>query len=198
MNIKNGLPQNLKSDVADLYLNALGEKFIPILGDRAEAKKLLELSINESNCFSAVSGSELLGVLAFQVKDMSFLSISFKEIKSVYGFFRGIFKFIGLSMLSHNTNLDEIYVEAIAVSESARGQGVGSKLFDALFEYAKINNYKRITLQVIDTNPKAKELYERLNFRTISQSKIWPINKIIAWPFSKIYFMEKTVETSKN
>jgi len=38
MNINKGLPDKFKSSAAELLLDALEEKFIPILGDKKKAK----------------------------------------------------------------------------------------------------------------------------------------------------------------
>jgi ribosomal protein S18 acetylase RimI-like enzyme len=193
MNITKALSPNHNSLVAELFLTALGEKLIPILGDKIKAKRLLELSINPGYCFSATAGSQLLGVLAYQISDKNFLSISFSKIISVYGFPKGIIKAIGLLALVHQSSPDEIYLEAIVVSESARGKGVGSKLIEALVQFAQENNFKSITLQVIDTNPRAQELYERLGFRVVKDSSIWPLNKIVGFPFGRVVLMKKAV-----
>ena len=193
MIINKGLPENYKSSAADLFLNALGEKFIPILGEKNKAKQLLELSINQDNCFSVENESELLGFLAFQINETTFLSPSLTTIISVYGVFGGILKAIGLSMLGHKTESSEIYIEAVAVSELARGKGIGTKLFDAIFQLANEKGYKTITLQVIDINPRAKELYERIGFKVVKQSKTWPLNKLIGWPFNEVFLMKKDI-----
>lgn len=78
MNITKGLDKNYNSITAELFLNALGDKFYPILGDKIKAIELLKLSINSHNCFSAIEDTELLGLLAFQIKKTGFLS--FKEV----------------------------------------------------------------------------------------------------------------------
>ena len=193
MKIIKGLSKKYNSIVAELFLNALGDKFTPILGNKTQAKELLELSISPHNCFSAVCGSEMLGLLAFQINNTNFLSITLKRIFSVYGIMNGIIKAIGLSMLIHKSNSDEIYLEAIAVNESARGKGVGTQLINALFLFAKENNFKSITLQVIDTNPKAKELYERLGFFIVKKSRIGPVGTVIRFPFKEVYLMKKEI-----
>ncbi len=191
MIINKGLPEQYRSSAADLFLNALGGKFIPILGERNRAQRLLELSINKDNCFSVEHESELLGILAFQIDKTTFLNPSFATMRSVYGVFGGIFKAIGLSQLEHKTRFGEIYIEAVAVSELARGKGIGTKLFDAIFQMAEEKGYKTITLQVIDTNPRAKELYERIGFEVVKQSKTWPLNKLLGWSFNEVFLMKK-------
>jgi len=47
----------------------------------------------------------------------------------------------------------------------ARGTGVGTALFGALFDLARDRGYRKIILDVIDSTPRAKALYERLNFQ---------------------------------
>ncbi len=191
--INEGLPDKLKSPAAELFLEALSEKFIPILGKKDKAKKLIELSIEPGNCFYAEEDGKLLGLLAFQTKEGSFLNPSLKELIQLYGIYKAIFKAIGLSMLQHKTKNKELYIEAIAVTEFARGKGIGTKLIEALTEFAHNQGYKYLTLQVIDTNPRAKELYEKLGFSVIKNSKIWPFNKLIGWPFDGVFLMEKTI-----
>lgn len=194
MNISNGLSECHPPDAASLFLDSLGDKFYPILKDKQKAHKLLELSINQSNCFSAVSDKKLFGILAYQVNNTNFLSISFRNIISVYGVFSGIIKALALSQLEHQTDRNDIYIEAVAVSEAARGQGVGTKLFEALFDYAAGHKFNSITLQVIDTNPKAEALYKRLGFEIVNKSKIWPFNMLLGWKFREVVLMKKKLD----
>jgi len=193
MIINRRLPKKHKGIIADLFLNALGEKFIPILGEKNKAKKLIELSINQDNCFSVENELKLLGFLAFQINESSFFNPSLATLISVYGLFSGILKVISLSMLGYKTNSNEIHIEAIAVSELARDKGIGTKLFDAIFQLASEKGYKTITLEVIDINPRAKKLYERMGFEVVKQSKTWPLNKLIGWPFNKVFLMKKEI-----
>ena len=191
--INEGLPEKFKSSAAELFLDALGEKFIPILGKDDRAKQLIESSIEVSSCVSAEEDGKLLGVLAIQTMDGSFFNPSLKELIFSYGLFRAIAKAINLSMLKHNTKVSELYVEAVAVTEFARGKGIGTKLFDSMIKFAKNKGYSHITLQVIDTNPRAKELYKRIGFSVIKKSRMWPFNKLVGWPFDEVFLMKKSI-----
>ncbi len=51
-------------------------------------------------------------------------------------------------------------------------QGIGSKLIEALLEYSKSNEYKQVKLDVINENPRAKALYERVGFKSIQYEKV--------------------------
>jgi len=55
-------------------------------------------------------------------------------------------------------------MDGIAVDPDYRGQGVGTQLFEGLFDHARENGYNAVRLDVIDTNPKARQLYERIGF----------------------------------
>ena len=191
INIYKGLPKKHIGSVTDLLLSELGEKFIPILGEKEKAKQLLELSINQENCFFVERDSKLLGFLAFQINNTVFVNSSLSTIISIYGVISGTIKAIDLKMLEHKTNSSEIHIEAIVVSKQARGLGIGTKLIDTIFQFANQKGYKTITLEVIDTNPRAKDLYKRLGFKVDKKSNIWPINKLIGWPFNEIFLMEK-------
>ena len=55
-------------------------------------------------------------------------------------------------------------VNAVAVDEECRGQGIGHKLFDYLKDIAKENNMDAIELQVNAENNAAKAMYEKYGF----------------------------------
>lgn len=50
------------------------------------------------------------------------------------------------------------------VDPEYRGKGVGTRLFSSLMDYAKSEQYSTIRLDVVDTNPGARRLYEHLGF----------------------------------
>ena len=55
-------------------------------------------------------------------------------------------------------------MDGIFVSNRARGKGVGTALLDAVCAEAKARGYSEVRLDVIDTNPRARALYERQGF----------------------------------
>lgn len=132
-------------------------------------------------------------LLAFQEQNKTFIQPTFSTMVSVYGFLTGILKSAGLSMLDHTTRPDELYIEAVAVNESVRGKGIGTQLLNTLFQMAEEKRYRIITLQVIDTNPKAKSLYERLGFSVTKSYPLGPLSGIIGWTFNEVYLMEKNL-----
>ena len=127
-----GLPPEFVWPASELFLSALAEKFVPILGDGSKASKLIRSSIVVSSCFSALENNKLLGVLAVQTENQNFLNPGFKGLSTHYGFWGAILKGVALHLLQHKPKPKELYVEGIAVVDAARGKGVGTKLLVGL------------------------------------------------------------------
>lgn len=63
---------------------------------------------------------------------------------------------------------DVAEVHTIAVSASARGNGVGAELFDELIGWSERNGAKRVVLEVRADNLVAQNLYQSRGFQTIA------------------------------
>lgn len=192
--IQKGIPKEFVRSAAELYLSALWEKFEPILGNGERAIAIIESSIEAGNCFSALEDNDLIGVLAMQTAEQHFLNTGFTDFSTQYGFAGAIAKGIALQLLQYKPRHGELYVEGVAVADDARGKGVGTKLFEAMTNYARAQKYKTISLEVIDTNQRALQLYKRLGFAIKKRSSIWPLNKIIGWLFKASILMESSVD----
>jgi ribosomal protein S18 acetylase RimI-like enzyme len=191
--LQKGLPIEHTSSAADLFLNAFGPKFFPILGHGEKTKKLIESSLNTNYCISALENGDLVGILAIQEKNKSFVDISFSNIKSKYGLLKGLIKAVLLSLFTYKPVDNEFYIECVAVTDSAQGKGIGTRLFNELFSQAVNEGIKKITLEVINTNTEAKSLYERLGFQIEKSSSIWPFNKMMGWTFNEVIKMKKSI-----
>jgi ribosomal protein S18 acetylase RimI-like enzyme len=60
---------------------------------------------------------------------------------------------------------DEFYLDTVSVNRNCQGRGIGRQLIEAVCERGRQSGRKRIGLLVDVTNPDAKRLYERLQFR---------------------------------
>jgi len=80
----------------------------------------------------------------------------------------------------------------IAVDSRCRGQGIGSKLLDQIIQYALENRFETVRLDVIDSNPRAKKLYESKGFVAI-KSESYPYLKWLIG-FSGSTTMELNIE----
>ncbi|MCP4168388.1 MAG: GNAT family N-acetyltransferase [Chloroflexi bacterium] len=187
------LPVELSASAGRLFLDAFKDKFAPVFGDGDRAQSVLENSLDPTHCIAAVSNGVLVGLLAIQDSQGSFLNPTLKIMIQTYGMLGGLFRMFGLAVLHHSTASDEFYVEGIAVVDEMRGKGVGSQLLDLLEQLALENGIQTISLAVINTNPRAESLYKRLGFVSTRRDKLWPFNRILGFPFESATFMIKNM-----
>lgn len=92
---------------------------------------------------------------------------------------------------AQNVRLGILRIAAIAVDEKARGKGLGSLMLESIFAKAHREGFKAARLEVVDTNPRAKKLYESLGFGVV-ETHAYPITS--GWlGFSKEFVMVKTL-----
>ena len=60
-----------------------------------------------------------------------------------------------------------LYVDDFCVDEDARGQQIGTKLYNFVTEVAKNNGCQSITLHVWNFNEGAKKFYEKIGFKPL-------------------------------
>jgi ribosomal protein S18 acetylase RimI-like enzyme len=80
----------------------------------------------------------------------------------------------GLSDYSIPTEaeLDEYYLDTVSVNRNCQGRGFGRQLIEAVCEQGRQLGRNRVGLLVDVTNPDAKRLYERLQFRVNKQREL--------------------------
>ncbi|MCP4201637.1 MAG: GNAT family N-acetyltransferase, partial [bacterium] len=80
----------------------------------------------------------------------------------------------------------EFYLQAIAVDEELRGEGVGTALMDWIEDRAAASGSVRLTLDVSAGNERARRIYDRRGMVVISR---WP--KRLALPGLRFVRMTK-------
>jgi ribosomal protein S18 acetylase RimI-like enzyme len=90
-------------------------------------------------------------------------------------------------LLEYNANQEELYLDTIAVSEQARGHGIGSILLNTVIDFAREEGFLAVKLSVIDTNTRAKSLYERVGFQVVKVEKI-------PYPWSRTFGFSSAID----
>lgn len=72
-------------------------------------------------------------------------------------------------------------MDGITVLSGYRGRGIGGVLLDKVKEYALQNGFRSIRLDVIDTNPRAKVLYERNGFKAVKREEFPYLKKVLGF-----------------
>ncbi|MFQ3189698.1 MAG: ribosomal protein S18 acetylase RimI-like enzyme [Paraglaciecola sp.] len=65
----------------------------------------------------------------------------------------------------------ELLMHCIAIHADSRGKGVARKSLEKIAIYAQQNKFNSVRLDVIDINPKAKELYKCSNFKAMKTER---------------------------
>lgn len=68
------LPDEFSTSAVHLFLSALQDKLIPILGNDGRAQDVLEKNLDTRHCLAAICDRKLVGILAIKNSKGSFLN----------------------------------------------------------------------------------------------------------------------------
>lgn len=177
--VQRGLPAALRPQAARLYWLAFGGKLGPVMGPEARALRYLETTLRADHAIVALRGETLLGIAGFKTPGGSFAGGTLSEMQAAYGILGAAWRSWLLSRLSQEVDNRRFLIDGICVAPEARGQGVGSRLIEALCEEGLRRGYEEIRLEVIDTNWRARNLYVRRGFAVLKSEPIG----VLRWIF---------------
>jgi ribosomal protein S18 acetylase RimI-like enzyme len=177
-----GLPDHLKVEAARLYWQAFGTKLGRVLGPEPRAIAFLSRVIRGDHCFFAIdSAGALLGIAGFKSPEGSFVGGDMADLRAIYGLAGAVWRSTVLAMLQSEIDNDRFLVDGICVERAARSHGIGSALLDALIAEARSRGYPAIRLDVIDTNIRARALYERMGFSAWRSETLGPLRHVFGF-----------------
>lgn len=169
-----GVPEGLRSSAAVLYDEAFGKKFSLAIRSREKRIALFEKAFMLDFAIAAIHDETLVGLAGFHDVQGSLTGgITYELLISELGFLRGNRAAMILSVYDRKPAEGELVMDGIVVSSECRGRGIGGHLLEQLFQYAEGKAYERIRLDVIDTNPRAKKLYQQKGFEVVKE-EVYP------------------------
>jgi len=163
--IRRGLPELYRRHAAELYYEGFRQKFEPILNSPEQGVAILEEAFDPELAIIAVCQAQLAGIAGLQYSGHDFVSFRTSAFARQYGWLRGLFKVLLLYFFFvERGSKGELAIESIVVHPAMRGQGIGTRLLKAVFEFARAKGFGSARLEVVDTNPDARRLYERMGF----------------------------------
>ncbi|GAB2186342.1 GNAT family N-acetyltransferase [Roseibium sp. LAB1] len=187
-----GFPEDQRPVAARLFWQAFSGKLGKVLAPEDKALRLVERILNPEFAISAVDeDGRLLGLAGYKTSDGALAGGSLADMTAVYGMFGGLWRGFLLDVLERKIEPDCLLMDGIFVAETARGQGIGGTLLKAIGEEARQRSLSRVRLDVIDTNPRAKALYERSGFKAVGEEKTGFLELLFG--FSSATRMEKQV-----
>lgn len=163
--IEKGWDETHSTLIAELYDDAFGSKFRLAIPHRKKRILVLSNSFQPEYSFIAYRDDKIVGLSGFNVTAGSLTGgIDAKELLKSLGLFRGLLACAVFSLFERHPKKRELVMDGIAVISECRGQGIGSLLLDQIITYAKNSKLESVRLDVIDTNPRARKLYESKGF----------------------------------
>jgi ribosomal protein S18 acetylase RimI-like enzyme len=159
-----GLPGRYRRQAAKLCYEAFRQKFEPILDSPEHGSAILEAGLKSDLILRAVQQDQLVGVVGLEYNGRYFFDLKWAAFVHEFGWLRGMIKMVLFMPFARHHREGDLTIGVIAVHAARRGQGIGTRLFEAVFDYAREKEFRSVSLEVVDTNPKARRLYERLGF----------------------------------
>ena len=179
MKITQGFSDTERSQVAKLYWAAFGVKLGRVMGPDQRALRFIEdvLDPTHAICARDEHGS-LIGVAGFKTHKGALVDGNWTDMTRHYGWIGAAWRVAFLALLERDTENERFLMDGIFVADAAQGQGVGTALLDAICAEAKARGFAEVRLDVIDTNPRARALYERRGFVAGKVQHLGPLKHI--------------------
>ncbi len=179
--VEPGLRDAHRERAATLYWEAFGEKLGRLLGPDERAHRFFTATIHGPSLLSAIDDDgTLLGVAAFKEGDAGFCKANTRDLFAHYGL-GTLWRLPLLAALERQAPADTLQMDGICVGSAARGRGVGSALLRAIGETARQRDKRKVTLDVIDRNTRAKALYERMGFEAVTTESTGPFRHLLGF-----------------
>lgn len=163
-----GLPERFRSEAAALYEEAFGQKFAVAVTSAEDRIRLIENGLIAEWAIVAMTSDRLVGIAGMNTPDGVFTGgINYPALISQLGFFRGNRAALVFKLFDRQRIKGQLLMDGITVHKDFRGQGIGSRMLDEVAAYGHDHGYRKVRLDVIDANARAKELYESKGFRSI-------------------------------
>ncbi|KUN37343.1 molybdopterin-guanine dinucleotide biosynthesis protein MobC [Streptomyces longwoodensis] len=158
---RRGVPEGAEGEVAALYWEAFGRKLGPALDPPETGRAFIAAHLNHDRGVTALADGTVVGVAGYRLGGRALTGGDVPDVLSTYGVLRGLPRLAVLALFDRTPEEAELVMDGIAVDARHRGQGIGSLLLAQVAAVAAENGCRRIRLDVIDTNPRARALYER-------------------------------------
>ncbi len=185
MILNHPIPTDCTARAAALYWDAFGPKLGKTLGPKSRGIAFTTRVFDPTHGISAhAPDGTLLGVAGFKTSKGALVGGGFSDLKAIFGTFGALWRAALLSLLERDIENERFLMDGIFVSPKARGLGVGTALMQALFAEGQARGYREIRLDVIDANPRARALYERLGFVAIKTDTLGPLRHVFGFSTS--------------
>lgn len=192
ISIEPGFRSEHRKLAAKGYWNAFSRKLNWPLGPENKALSFLQNNLDPTHAISAISSKgDFLGVAGFKTPKGAFVGGTFQDLVKNYGWFGALRRAALLSVLERDCEADTLLMDGIFVEPTARGKGIGGRLLCAIEAHAQSLHLNHVRLDVIDSNTRARALYERQGYVQTGEQSLGFLKHIFG--FERAATMVKTL-----
>lgn len=155
--------------------------------------KALQHSLVREQFFVALHNKQVVSITAYSTNRKRSIAFDKTVLQREFGKLKGWLCYTFLSKeLQKPLRIanHQCYIESVATAPEARGKGAAFALQNYIFEQLK---YEEFILEVVDTNPAAIKLYERLGYVVFDKRKQKLFRKQAG--FNERFYMKKRIRT---
>jgi GNAT superfamily N-acetyltransferase len=163
--ILQGLPEACRDAAAQLFWEAFRATLGHVMGPEDRALRFISRVMDPDHGIVALrADGVLLGLAGYKTASGQLVGGSWRDLRDTYGVWGASWRAPALSLLERPTEPDTLLMDGVVVAPEARGLGIGTLLLAAVKARATQLGKARVRLDVIDSNPRARSLYEREGF----------------------------------
>jgi ribosomal protein S18 acetylase RimI-like enzyme len=163
--ITESINKNQRIRAIEILYYAFEQKIRALIKSKEKALAIYNKSLKNDQVFYALLDGNVVGLIGLQYKNRTFLEFKYRDLRKYFNPLQSYFIYKIYKLTSPKIKDDVLRIDSIAVDKSFRNLGIGTQLINKVFEFAKNKGFKKVILEVINTNPKAKGLYERIGFK---------------------------------
>ena len=183
-----GLTDEFQLRAAMLIYDTFVKKFQYTLGPRKKGIHFIAHSFKPEFGLMALRNGDFVGIASAKTTKGELVQFQFGlwirtyHIKAVQRFL------ITFPFWYERHGPDELLLSSLCIVESAQGQGIGTLMIQEFIQYGTNQGYRVLKLNVINSNLRARALYEKLGFKITKYSKIpFPWSHLLG--FTGVYEM---------
>ncbi len=180
--ITSGFEESERAVIAALYWEAFSHKLSFGLGPNAKGIAFLSRVANPRFALCARDNTgAILGIAGFKTSEGALIGGGFADLRAIYGGLGATWRAALLSVLERDLETGSLLMDGICVTRAARGMGLGTALLHAIKDEARTQDCVDVRLDVIDSNPRAKTLYEREGFVAGKTHSLGPLKHVFGF-----------------
>ena len=172
VNISVGLPPDSTAKIAAMYFDIFSRKLGAVLGRRAAVAMIAD-HINANRIIVALDDEKIVGIAGLKYNGTGFFAPDRRGFLKHYGPLVGRVRAGLWASVQTNPRPHQLLLDGLGVQAELRSRGIGTTLLEAVNRHARELDKTEVILEVVDTNPRAKALYERFGYQTVLTTRRW-------------------------